>query len=131
MYPRNEFREYSCENSATRQNEARDNKETFSNEINLRLSQQIDSMMAMMHSQINRAISSAISDRVIPEVRTIMSSLSSSGNMDTEASSSPNSQENRENNHGLKTKVTKKDSRSVGDLRNAEDQSPYTYHTFK
>ena len=137
MYPRNEFRESSCENSGTRQNEARDNKETFSNEFNLRLFQEIDSMMAMMHSQINRAISSAISDRVISDkafsdkVRTIMSSMSSSGNRDTEASSSSNSQENRENNHGLKTKVTKKDSRSVGDLRNAEDQSPYTHHTFK
>ena len=30
--------------------------------------QQMDSLMSMMHSQISGAISSAISDRVIPEV---------------------------------------------------------------
>ena len=78
----------------------------------------MDTMMAMMHSQINRVISSAISDRVIPEIRIILSSMSSSGNRDTEARSSLNSKENRENNAGLKTKITKKDSRTTGGLRN-------------
>ena len=58
-----------------RPNETRDYLEYFSNEFNLRLS--LDSMIAMMHSQINRAISSAISDRVIPEIKNIMSSMSS------------------------------------------------------
>ena len=53
-------------------------------------------MISVVQAQINRAISSAISDRVIPEKRYIESSMSSSGNKDTEASSSPNSQENRE-----------------------------------
>ena len=61
---------------------------TFSNEFNLRLSQEVDTLMAMMHSQINRAISSDISDRVIPEIKNVMSSMSSSGNRDTEACSS-------------------------------------------
>ena len=75
-------------------------------------------MVANMHSQINRAVSLAISDGVIRETKNIMSSMSSSEHRDTEASSSPNSQENRENNIGLKTKITKKDSRSAGDLRN-------------
>ena len=95
----------------------RDYMETFSNQFNLRLSQEMDSMIAMMQSQINRGISSAITDRIIPEIKNIMSSMSSSGNRDTEASSSPNSQENRDNNPGLKTKLTKKDSRSAGELR--------------
>ena len=45
--------------------------EIFSNETFLRLSQE------MMHSQINRAIRSAISDRVIPEIQNNMGSLSS------------------------------------------------------
>ena len=98
---------------------------TFSNKFNLRLSQEMDSMMAMMHSQINRAISSAISDRVFPETKNIMSLMSSSGNRDNETNLSPNSQENRENNPGLRTKITKKDSRSTGDLRNTEDLGPY------
>ena len=36
---------------------------------------------------------------------------------DTEASMSPNSQENRENASEPKIKIAKKDSQSVGDLR--------------
>ena len=83
-------------------------------------------MMAMMHSQINRAINTAMAERVIPEIQNMVSSLSSSGNRDTEASSSPNSQENTEMNNGFKSKITKKDSRSVGDLRSPRDSSPYT-----
>ena len=59
--------------------------------------------MSMVRAQINRAISLSISDRVIPEIRNIVSSMSSSGNRDTEASSSPNSLENRERTTGLKT----------------------------
>ena len=113
MHSRNEFRETNYENNDHRPNEARDYLETSSNEFNLRLSQEMDSMMAMMHSQTNRAISSTISDRVISEIKNIMSSMSSSGNRDTEASSSPNSQENRENNIGLKTEITK---RTLGPL---------------
>ena len=35
-------------------------------------------MVSMMHSQINTEISSAIFDRVIPEIRNIVSSMSSS-----------------------------------------------------
>ena len=62
----------------------------------------------MMHSQINRAIRAAIAEKVIPEIQNIGSSMSS-GNRDTEASMSPNSQENRENKSGLKTKISKKD----------------------
>ena len=86
MHPRNEFRKTNYENNDHRPNEARGYMETFSNEFNLKLSQEMDFMMTMMHSQINRAIISAIFDRVIPEIKSIMSSMSSSGNMDTEAS---------------------------------------------
>ena len=82
--------------------------------------------MSMMHSQFNRAISSAIFDRVFPETRNIVSSMSSSGNRDTAASSSPNIQENKETT-GLKTKISKNDSSSACDLRNMEDQGPYSY----
>ena len=63
--------------------------------------------MALVFSQTNKAICSAISDRVNPEIKNIVSSMSSSGNLDTEASLSPNSQENRENNDGLKTRIKK------------------------
>ena len=68
----------------------------------------MDSMMSVVHKQINRAVSTAISERVIPEIQNIVSSMSSSGNRDTDASMTPNSQENRENTSGLKSKLTKK-----------------------
>ena len=66
-------------------------------------------MISMLHSQINRAISAAKAERIIPEIQNIVSSMSSSGNQDTEASLSPNSQENTERNNGFKSKITKKD----------------------
>ena len=70
--------------------------ETFTSEFNTRLSQERDSMMSMKHNRINRATSTAIVERVIPEIQNIFSPMSSSGNGDTEPSSSPNSQENTE-----------------------------------
>ena len=117
MYQGNEYRSYLHENDLLRQNEVRQSFETFSNEFNLRLSQEMDSLMSMMHSQINRAITTAIAERVIPEIENIANSMSSTGHMDTEASLSPNSQENRESASGPKIKIAKKGSRSVGDLR--------------
>ena len=87
--------------------------------------------MSMVHNQINRAISTAIPERVIPEVQNIVSSMSSSGNRDTEASMSPNIQENRENTSGLKTKLTKKDSRSACDLRDTTGRGSYSRITRK
>ena len=74
-------------------------------------------MMSMMHSQINRAISTAIAERVIPEIQNIVKSMLSSGNRGTEASSFPNSREIFEGNNGFKSKITKQDSRSACDLR--------------
>ena len=77
----------------------------------------MDSMMSMMHNQINRAITAAIAERVIQEIQNIAKSMSSTGHRDTDASLSPNSQENRESASGPKIKIAKKDSRSVGNLR--------------
>ena len=82
-------------------------------------------MMSMMHSQINRAISNAITERVIPEIQSIVSSMSSSGSRDTEASASPNSQENRKCSSGFKSKFAKGDSRSACDLRKKAGGSHY------
>ena len=116
VYQVNEYRDYLHENDFLRQNEVRQSFETFSNEFNLGLSQEMDSMMSMMHSQINRAITTAIAERVIPEIQNIANSMSSTGHKDTEASLSPNSQEIREG-ASVPKKIAKKDSRSVGDLR--------------
>ena len=54
-------------------------------------------------------------------------SMSSAGHRDTEDSMSPNSQENRENASGPKTKIAKKDSRSVGDLRDTTGCGSYNH----
>ena len=51
--------------------------ETLSGELNLRLSQVIDSLMNMLQAHISRAISSAIKGRVIPKIQSIMGMLSS------------------------------------------------------
>ena len=108
-----------------RQKDVRQSFETFSNEFSLRMSQEMDSMMSMMHSQINRAITTAKAERVIPEIQNVAYSMSSTGHRDTEASTSPNSQENRENASGPKIKIAKKDSRSVGDLRDTTGCGSY------
>ena len=86
----------------------------------------MDAMMSMMHSQISRAINNAITDRVIPEIQNIVSSMSSSGNRDTEDSVSPNSQENRECSSGFKSKFAKKDSQSACDLKDIAGHSHYS-----
>ena len=125
-YQRNNY-SFVQENEPMRHNEVRQSFETFTNEFNFRSSQKMDSIMSMVHNQISRAISTAISERVIPEIQNIVSSMSSSGNRDTEASLSTSSQENRENSSGLKTKILKKDSRSVGDLRDTTGRGSYKY----
>ena len=66
--------------------------ETFTNEINLRLSQEMDSMKPMVHAQVNRAISFAIAEGVLPEIRIMLSSIFS-GNRDIEYGSSMTNQE--------------------------------------
>ena len=122
-----DYRDFAYENDSLRQNDVRQSFETFSNEFNLRLSQEMDSMISMVNNQINRDISTAISERVIPEIHNIVSSMSSSGNRDTEASMSPSSQENRENTSGLRTKITKMDSRSACDLRDTVGRGSYLH----
>ena len=81
-----DFGNTNYESNIPRRDEVLESTETFTNEFNLRLSREMDSIMSMMHSQIKRYINSAISDRVIPEIRSIVSSMFSSGNKDTEAS---------------------------------------------
>ena len=87
-------------------------------------SQEMDSMMSMMHSQINRAISSARGERVIPEVQNTVSLLPL-GIRDTESGWASNNQENRDETTGFKTKITEKDCMSF-DLRDTKDLVPYS-----
>ena len=109
----NEFRNQNYGNRFPRLEGILESLKTFINEVNLRLSHEIDSMMSMVHAQINRAISLAISERVIQEIRNIVSSTSSSGSRDTETSSSTNSQENRKRTTGLKIRLTYVTERTI------------------
>ena len=120
MYQRNEHGNFTCENCFSRQNDVIESFETFANELNLRLSQEMDSVVALMHTRINRAISTAISEKVTPEIQIIVSSMSSSGNRDTEASMSPNSQVNTEVENYLKN-----DSRSACNLKDTTGRGSY------
>ena len=88
-------------------------------------------MMFMMRSQIHRAINNVIAEKVIPEIQNIVNSMSSSGNRDTEASVSPNSQENRERPSGFKLKFAKKDSRSACDLSDTTGRGHYNNEATK
>ena len=67
----NEIRNFGHEGQLLRQDRSLDSMQTFSNEIIMRPSQEMDTMMSMMHSQIKRALSSAISERMIPESQNI------------------------------------------------------------
>ena len=69
-YQRNNY-SFIQENEPMGHNEVKQSFETFTNEFNLRLSQEMDSMKSMVHNQINRAISTAISERVIQKSKTL------------------------------------------------------------
>ena len=56
----NDFGHYVPENMIPGQDRLQETMQTFTSEFNMRLSQEMDSMMSMMHGQINRAISAAI-----------------------------------------------------------------------
>ena len=86
--------------------------ETFTRKFNRSLSQEMDSMISMMHTQINRAKTSAIAESVIPEIQNIVRSMTPSGNTDMESGLSPDTQEVRKDTIGFISKITKK--RTVG-----------------
>ena len=85
----------------------------------------MDSLMNIIHFQINRIISSVISDRVSPELHNIMGSLST-GQRDSESGTSVNNQDTSEKTNGLNTKITKKGSRSAFDLRDTSSPQSTT-----
>ena len=97
---------YVHENILPGQHRFQEPMETFISEFNTRLSPEMDSMMSKMHTQINRAISSAVAVRVIPEIQNIVSFMSSSGNRDTESGLFPKSQRVREDTNAFESKFT-------------------------
>ena len=120
-----ENRSFSTENQYHRPDRLLDSIEN-SNEIKMRFSQEKKFFVNMMHSTINRAIRSAISERVIPESVTLMVSLSS-GQRDTESESSFNNRGTSEETTGLNPKLPRKNSRTVFGLRDTGDLNFYMY----
>ena len=95
---------------------------TLSGEMNARMSREMESMMDFMQTQIIRAINSAISERIIPEIQNMMGS-STLVQQGVGPSSSLNGDEI--GNMWKNTKLTKEDSRSACDLRDHTDPVPY------
>ena len=79
--------------------------ENFLNGLTMRLSQEMDLLLCVMHCQIQRAISSAIDDRVISEIQNPKGLLFAVfRTLDTESGISGNDQGSNEQTFGLKTK---------------------------
>ena len=65
----NEIRYIENRNGSNRQEGLSESIKILSYEMSAKFSQDLDLLMDLMQSQINRAISSAIIDRVIPEIQ--------------------------------------------------------------
>ena len=89
--------------------------------MNARLSQEMNSQMRVMQTQINRAISSGINNRVIPEIQNKIGSLP----LDQNGTGTANSDQVLGSNwKEPNTSFTKKHSRSAFDLREKVDLTP-------
>ena len=92
--------------------------------MNTRFSREMDLMMSLLLSQIKRAKSSAINDRVMPEIQSIIQSLPLN-RYGPELFTSLNEDGIGNAWKNTNAKFTKKDSRSAFDLRENTDFTPY------
>ena len=122
----NEIRDIDSRNEPVRESRLIESINTLSGEINDRMSREMEAMMDLMQSQITRAISSAISERVIPEIQNMVENLPL-GQHGVEPGTSLNEKGIRSAWENTNIRLTKKDSRSACDLRDHMDVSPYTY----
>ena len=65
----NEIRDIDSRNEPVRESRLMESINMLSGEMNARMSREMETMMDLMHIQISRAISSAISERTIPEIQ--------------------------------------------------------------
>ena len=110
-------------NEPVRQGGLSESINKLSDEMNARFSRKMDSMMDLIQSQINRGISSAINDRVIPEIQSIMGNLPLSRN-GLEPCTSLNEEGIGNAWKNKNTNFPKKDSRSACDLTEDTDFTP-------
>ena len=126
----NEIRDIDSRNEPVRESRLIESINTLSGEINARMSREMETMMDLMQTQITRAISSAMSERIIPEIQNMVENLPL-GQHGVEPGTSLNEDGVRSAWESTNTRLTKKDSRSACDLRVHSDVSPYTYSTGK
>ena len=96
----------------------------LSGEMNARMSREMQTMMDFMPNQISRAISFAVSERIIPGIQNMVENLPLNRHGVEPCTSS------YEDGIGIvcknkNTKITKKDSRSAWELREDTDFTPY------
>ena len=68
----NEIRDIDNRNEPIGEGRLIESINTLSGEMNARMSREMESMMDFMQTQISRAINSAISERIIPEIQNMM-----------------------------------------------------------
>ena len=121
----NEIRDIDIRNEPDREGRLIESINILSGEMNARMSREMETMMDLMHTQISRAINSAISERIIPEIQNMVGNLPLN-HCCVEPCTSTNEDGNRNVWKNANTELTKKDSRSACDLRDHTDNTPYT-----
>ena len=119
-----EIRDIDSENVPVRESRLMESIIKLSGEMNARMQSEMETMMDLMHTQNGRAISSAISERFIPEIQNLVENLPLSQH-GVEPCTSTNEDGIRNVWKNANTKLTKKDSRSVCDLRDHAGNVPY------
>ena len=120
----NEIRDIDSRNEPIRESRLKESINTLSGEMNAGMSREMEAMIDLMQSQISRAISSAISERIIPEIQNMVENLPL-GQHGVEPCTSTNEEGIRSAWENTNTRLTKKDSRCACDLRDHTDVSPY------
>ena len=120
----NEIRDIDSRNEPVRESRLVESINLLSVEMNARMSREMEAMMDLMQSQISRAFSSAISERIIPEIQNMVENLPLSQH-GVEPSTSTNEDGIGNVWKSANTKFTKKDSRSACDLRDHTENVPY------
>ena len=120
-----DFQSFPNRENSSQENEIRDIDSRNEPVRESRLVESINTLSGEMQSQISRAISSAISERIIPEIQNMVENLPL-GRHGVEPCTSADEDGIRNVWKNANTKLTKKDSRSACDLRDHMDVSPYT-----
>ena len=120
----NEIRDITNRNEPVREERLIELINTLSGEMNATMSREMETMMDFMQTQVSRAISCAISERILPEIQNMVENLPLNQQaVEPRTSSNEYGAENVWKN--TNAKVTKKDSRSVRDLRDHTNFTPY------